>query len=379
MITTICVCVSNAQVKYTATITGYGGNCNSVSDGGVNTGLLWIRVVESRVNHANTTEYPDCATCEQIRSALTGALSSYGCIVYVTTTPCTPCGGVNGFGNSIISEEPSVIGLSQGTSFFSSNPANEIQDWAEDNEELLRILGGEETHRSEIVMENGYVFSAHMPGTIDRFIKTDELARTDALGTGSGAHVPDDLLNGNRPFQSLGPWDWQSDDLNRIRVNMEPIDLSDLLPLLVAEQLKRDKEIVLGDIDDIADICKEVANILMSSRIGILPGAMLDVAINLYAENIKAGYLGFKGEIIDATDIFINTLDKSASEIIGDWGSDRVNDGVVQLGSTGVFGIPVSEQHSNAGISGIGKVLSIGSVGGSIKRIYQRHTNDYEY
>jgi hypothetical protein len=105
----------------------------------------------------------------------------------------------------------------------------------------------------------------------------------------------------------------------------------------------------------------------------------MDIAINLIAEDVKAGYLGYKGEIVDATDIFINTLDKSTADIIGDYTSDVYSEGVVKLGGTGVFGVPVSETHANAGITGVNKVLSIGSIGSSIKSIINRHSNNYDY
>lgn len=365
----VCVCYSNAQIRFTAGVVSVSGSCNTMED------KISVQVVKSRAEHLSSIEFPDCATCESLRQDFLKGYKSSNCSVRVYATPC--CGGLDG-GNSNAFSDPNVLGLSQGTSSFSSNPAIEVQDWAEDNEELLKILGGKEPVKHEIIMDNGYVFSAHMPGTITQFVNEDIIG-TSASSSLSGVTIPDEYINGNKSFQSKGPWEWYSDDLDKLKIDMKPIDLSDLLADLARYGYEREKTIVLGDIDDIADIGKNIAGLLMNSKVGFLPGALMDIAINLIAEDVKAGYLGYKGEIVDATDIFINTLDKSTADIIGDYTSDVYSEGVVKLGGTGVFGVPVSETHANAGITGVNKVLSIGSIGSSIKSIINRHSNNYDY
>lgn len=208
---------ANAQVSHTASFS-YSGDCSSSLGAKV-----WIRAAESLCNHHNSRTYSSCEECNEARTFLLSESGTQdGCTIRFSATPCTPCGGVNAFGNSIISEEPSVIGLSQGTSFFSSNPANEIQDWAEDNEDLMRILGGEEPHRSEIVMENGYVFSAHMPGTIREFVLDDN---PEIYGASDGVHVPDDFFD--RPFSLDTRRDYYSDDFRNIKTELHPVHFAE--------------------------------------------------------------------------------------------------------------------------------------------------------
>ena len=368
---------SNAQIRFSASFSS-SGDCNGSLGGRVMLGMA-----QGECDHYNNERtFTSCEECNQVRDMFLsggGTNTQYGCTIHYYATPCMPCGG-NGSGleSGESLGEANVLGLLEGTSFFSSNPANEVQDWAEDNEELLKILGGEKPVRHEFISDNGYVFSAHMPGTITQFINED-IAGSSSSSSSVGVAIPDEYLRGNKPFQSKDPWEWYSDDLNKLKIDMKPIDLSDLLADLARYEYEHNKDVFLGDVDDAANILKEISSLLMSSKVGVIPGALLDGVINILAEDVKATYLGVHGETIDGIDFILNALNRSAVEILGDWSSDVFSEGAVNLGATGAFGIPVVETHANAGITGANKVLSIGSIGSSINSIINRHSNNYDY
>lgn len=134
------------HAAYTFTISlSYSGCAGSVEE------KIALRAAQAEMNYwlqQVKLGIPDKATCEQLRANIQTMGSeehSYGgCRVRYICGPCTGSGGG-------ISESPSVnVGApSQGGSFFSSNPASEVRDWAQNSDALKRMLtGGQEQQSS---------------------------------------------------------------------------------------------------------------------------------------------------------------------------------------------------------------------------------------
>ena len=197
---------ANAQIRFSASFSS-SGDCN-----GSLGGKVMLTVAKGECDHYNEKTFSSCEECNQFRNMFLskgGTNTQYGCTIHYYATPCMPCGG-NGTGGESFGET-NVLGLLEGTSFFSSNPANEVQDWAEDNEELLKILGGEQPVRHEFVSDNGYVISADMLGTIKKFVLDDE---SEVYGAADGVHVPDNFFD--RPLRLNTGGDYSSEDFKMI-------------------------------------------------------------------------------------------------------------------------------------------------------------------
>lgn len=137
--------IANAQVSFTATISSVGGNCGYEIVNGVSHGSLLIAVTEQVLKDLSSRTYPDCAACESARQSLK-RINDNGCVINISTTPCTPCGGA---GNV------NILGPSQGSSFFSSTPAEEINDWSNDDiERQLSLNPNFQTKRPDAIVTN---------------------------------------------------------------------------------------------------------------------------------------------------------------------------------------------------------------------------------
>lgn len=338
MVAVMMVCISNAQYSFTASFSSSGA-CNSGLGAAV-----WYRTAESMCNHHNSTTYSSCAECRQAREAfLSNSGSAYGCTIHFNATPCNPCGSTGG-GNGQASGEADVLGLSQGTSFFSSNPANEVRDWADDNEELMTRIGGVEPVKHGIVMDNGYVFSADMPGTISKFVLDDD---PEIYGARDGVHVPDGFFD--RPLQLDTRNDFCSEDFAMIKTDqLKPVEF---IPEEIEKTVNYDKWF-----DVAGEVVKLGVNLALLSQ---MPTALLaDVTINLVVEDIKVAYklsqnqyVGNNGEIFGM--IIYNTINKSAQDAIFM---------ITASGMGKVFGKPATKVAEQVGMNIVGTSVSINSI-----------------
>ena len=128
-----------AQIGFTAQVTSISGNCNS-SWGAI----IFAKAAKSSAEHISTVSFADCAECEQYRIYWISEWSgSYdGCVVRVTASPCTPCDKSNANGINILAPQ-------QGSSFYSTNPANEVADWISDDIERLLALNPNALNNNE--------------------------------------------------------------------------------------------------------------------------------------------------------------------------------------------------------------------------------------
>lgn len=89
--------------------------------------------------------------------------SDYGCNVRVTAY-CV------GFADNSTPME-SILGPQYGSSYNTTNPANEVGDWQKDNEELIKRLGGHKVSNDD---GETYVFGSRMPDAINNFVKKEK-------------------------------------------------------------------------------------------------------------------------------------------------------------------------------------------------------------
>lgn len=292
---------ANAQIRFSASFSS-SGDCN-----GSLGGKVMLTVAQGECDYYNNERtFTSCEECNQFRDGFLsrgGTNTQYGCTIHYYATPCMPCGG-NGSGGESFGET-NVLGLLEGTSVFSSNPANEVQDWAEDNEELLKILGGEKPVRHEFVSDNGYVFSAHMPGTIKKFVLDDE---PEVYGAADGVHVPDNFFD--KPLRLDTGGDYSIEDFKMI-------DTDQLQQVRFENNPQK-----LKNYDDYFDDTGDVIKMMIS--FAAIPAALTvftaDLCVNLWIENAKMAFKLSRGEYVKMDEvtstIAYNTLNKSMGDAL---------------------------------------------------------------
>ncbi len=147
---------ANAQYRFTID-GGFSGDCAKVS--GVAELNQQLQMLKGQV----ASGFPDKASCEQARAAVnsikaqaemitydarTGKVidrRKYNCSFSMSASPCTGrplsggLGNAGGLGGSSVGN-PNVQGVGQGNSFYSTNGANDIRDWSNDDMERMLAL-----------------------------------------------------------------------------------------------------------------------------------------------------------------------------------------------------------------------------------------------
>ncbi len=125
----LCVCTVSqlavAQCRLTATLTT-SGKCSGSIDA-----ALQKAVAEAMVKHYNgkTLSPKDCSWARDYLISFSGSMG--GCTVRINAV----CGGCAGTAGTV-----DVLGVDKGTSFYSANSANEIQNWSSDDMERMLAL-----------------------------------------------------------------------------------------------------------------------------------------------------------------------------------------------------------------------------------------------
>lgn len=120
--------IAAAQWTFTSSVTK-SGKCSGL---GALEANVWAAIGQQLPGQVS---YPTRERCESARAGLSGSYSQGGCTVHVTTTPCKGPAGASGGVN--------ILGPSQGSSYYSTNPVNEINDWSKDDMERLLALNPE--------------------------------------------------------------------------------------------------------------------------------------------------------------------------------------------------------------------------------------------
>ncbi|MBP5541493.1 MAG: hypothetical protein J6X88_07600 [Bacteroidales bacterium] len=157
--------VSGQQYRFHSEVTS-SGNCTGLDH---LQGAVFLEASRSMANTYNSMIFSSKAECEATRNSFAGTQNVTGCIVTITCTMCTPIGSSSS--SSINTINPS--GPTQGSSYFSSNPANEILDWSEDTKRLQEALGyveyKEQQSLVDIELSTGVSWN-----NIDEYIKENE-------------------------------------------------------------------------------------------------------------------------------------------------------------------------------------------------------------
>lgn len=223
---------ANAQYTFTLNVS-WSGNCSGYT--------AQMNSLMGKYKSQAINGFPTRELCEQTRAMChqelghielvyydvkTGKVikrETTNCKLNVTTTPCTgrPMAGTVGTLN--------VLGVSQGTSFYSTNSANEIQNWSSDDMERMLALDKsfnsfEPTNVSTgdndfDEIRNNYSFSGKMPNGSTSFIQTDgHISSVGKPSKGTGVEIPDKYFEGKTFNSELGQW--SSSDLTTVNIDL---------------------------------------------------------------------------------------------------------------------------------------------------------------
>ena len=371
-----CVTGGMAQYHFTAQVV-YSSGCNDHTnvyhDDFDLTGAISLAAAKSMCEDFSSRTWETADWCEAARETVLSWNSTTACRIKVVASQCVgPNGGKIG--------DINLQGPSTGSSYYSTNPAEEVQNWAEDAEAMMDALNA--NSGSGIVTDDGYLFTGRMPGDIKKFIASEDgLAEIRNPGKHSGVTGLDDYINSDRKFTGIDPWeDWRSDDLNPINIKLKPLNY----------RKPKERDIIDEDMKDYADIAKELFQLGYSlAKVTSIPVLLLtDIAINLYSEEIEILLKIYNGEHVIINDIpstsAYNTLNNTyddVKEVIKEAVSittnitNMVSDKVVKetaIDGAYTFGLPegkvVASAQKAAEILDVGiKVYEKGS------QIYKRH------
>lgn len=214
--------VAVAQWRFTPSLNASGCG-NSLDDK-----IAW-RAAEAQVNNwlNQGINFRSKVECEQSRQVVMGYSNNYGnCKIRFIASPCVGSGGTMG--------NVDVLGVSKGSSFNSTNPVNEINDWSNDDMERMLALNPEyDTKMPETVAtgDNDFdriiesmpygneAFSGRMPKGSTHIKADDNITVIGQPVKGNGVHVPDDFTS--TPFDGLE--ERHSADLNSVNIELKPI------------------------------------------------------------------------------------------------------------------------------------------------------------
>lgn len=214
--------VAMAQWTFTTSVSK-SGKCSGLEALGAN---IWAAIghgVSGQNNFATKEQ------CEASRASFSGTYSEGGCTTRVITTPCKgPAGALNGV---------DIYGPSKGSSFNSTNPVNEINDWSNNDMERMLALNPEFKSKEpnnittgdpafDNLIENmpysDEAFSGRMPRGSTHIKTDDNITFIGQPVKGNGIHVPDDFTS--KPFD-YGLGIWSSDDLKPVELPQEAVRL----------------------------------------------------------------------------------------------------------------------------------------------------------
>lgn len=193
-------------------------------------GYLDKRVAESQVKYWMGEGYKTFSNkneCEQSRMfVMSQSYTDGSCRVNYIASPCT--GPVGSSGNA------SIFNSNNGSSFYSTNPANEIRDWSNDDMERMLALNPKFNFQELKTVATGDIafdnlienmsysdeaFSNRMPSRSSYVEADDNIVAIGQPVRGRGIIVPDDFTD--RPFTGLGVW--SSDDLKTLNIDLKPV------------------------------------------------------------------------------------------------------------------------------------------------------------
>lgn len=216
--------------------------------------------------------------------------------------PCSPPGG-----SSIGS--PDVHGLSKGTSFYSTNAANEIQNWSEDQTSLRTGLDNEFQGEANSSLSTGDSDFDNARTGIDPnkpFMSINMRDENGNLKMGSEeVYFGDVLLPNDERWKSI----LEKEKTNELETEYTISEDEKYSEMDFYADLAED---VLHSALDIAEVTGAVAG--TATAAGTIAAAVLaDFAVSLVVEDGIAVYKWVSnGEIVSTKDIFKNALDRAS-------------------------------------------------------------------
>lgn len=205
------VAVAQCRVTMTLSINGCTGDLD---------GRVAERTAEALFNHYVEQAgigFSTLQECNTFRNIVISELDmSYGtCRIRVNVSPCMGCSGS-------LSNSANIIAIGQGQSFYSTNSANEIRNWSEDDIERMIALNKEYVPYYDMSGINTgdtdfdkarYELTGNMPEGSTRFIKKDDnqIVSISPPSKGTGVVIPNEYFDG-KIFNSGGGG--SSNDLN---------------------------------------------------------------------------------------------------------------------------------------------------------------------
>lgn len=339
-------------------------------DGGDIEARMSLKAAEAQVNYwmnQGKITFTTRNECEQSRSFVMSEGSKYSsnnCRIRFTASPCV--------GSGATSESINVLGPSQGSSFFAPNNVDEIKNWSEDYSQKRLALDDKYTmsHKESVMTgdnefdkaREGYTLSGFMPKGTTGFIKNDiTLSYTGFPSRKGEVIIPEDLINGERPFNSLGGS--SSDDLRMYKGDLKPV------PPIIRETKKETidwMELIRDDAKfawSIYEVLKESGVVKASNK--SIPGALVNANINVWSETIDYSIKFYndepyqeKAHIISnpiINNILVNTFEDYVSDIpytankklfnIEDKSNASVGLGILGITASG---IDLAKRHYNA-------------------------------
>jgi hypothetical protein len=143
---------ANAQWHFSITSMNYDDICSGNAP--IVQAEIEVAIRMQLANDLASKTYTTKEECESMRSIATMNWSSGGCYIRTTTSPCTG-GNIGGgsMGGAGSSGTADILASSQGHSFYTTNPANEIKNWSSDDIERHLALDQKfQTTRPEAIV-----------------------------------------------------------------------------------------------------------------------------------------------------------------------------------------------------------------------------------
>lgn len=212
--------IAVAQCKFSMTLSING--CSNSLDG-----KIAERTAEALFNHymeQASMGFNSLQECNTARNIILSELDikDGNCRIRVNVSPCSGCSSMN-FNSA------DILAIGQGSSFNSTNPVNEINDWSNDDMERMLALdksfnsfepSSVSTGDNEFdKLRNNYSLSGKMPNGSTSLIQTDgQIASVEKPIKGTGVVIPDEFFEG-KPFDP-GLGKWSSSDLSTVNIDL---------------------------------------------------------------------------------------------------------------------------------------------------------------
>lgn len=270
--------------KYTFTVSVSTSGCGGIDGGGIDAKFA---VEQAKIwNEGGMEGFNTIEECRRSYNYIISESYSRGsCRIKYIVSPCMPSGGTN--------SNTSLQGQGVDGSFFSPNSIDEIKNWSEDYTYRRLALDDDYISTEATSISTGdskfddardnYTLSGLMPKGSTGYINNSESYSNYGFPSKRGnVFIPDDFLNGERPFVSLGGG--SSEDLKMYKGELMLVPSVDR----VTEKETIDwMELIRDDAKfawSIYELFKKSGVISTANK--SIPGVLFNANINVWSETI---------------------------------------------------------------------------------------------